>query len=222
MRFLVFSDVHADPVSLERVLDHASGERWDEAVFLGDLVGYGERAGEAVDLVRSLQRRTALRGNHEEMLEVVRRGDRPNASRAIVDTLARNLSELSPEDLSFLDNLQSVHLDDSWGAVHGALREPFEYLISVPLARSNGSHMKRDIYFVGHTHVPAAYLQEPGGNWTLRPFGPSGGRVKLPAGGRAFLNPGSVSLPRDGPAGPSYAIFDEEEREFRVHRLARG
>ncbi|HEX7005484.1 MAG TPA: metallophosphoesterase family protein [Trueperaceae bacterium] len=214
----MLSDVHADPRSLELVLAHAGAEGWDEAIFLGDAVGYGEDAAGAVALLRSLPLRAGIKGNHEEMLDELRAGRRPNAARPVVATLSRNLAQLAPDDLSYLDGLRERHLDESWGAVHGALRRRFEYLISVPLARSNASHMKRDLYFVGHTHVPAAYIQEPGAGWSLRPFGPNGGRIRLAEGARAFLNPGSVSVPRDGVAGASYAIFDEGEREFRVGR----
>ena len=219
MRLLVLSDVHADARARGAVLAHARGQHWNEALFLGDAVGYGGQPAEAVSLLRSLPMRAGIRGNHEAMLETLRLGRKPNASRAVVDTLARHLRELAADDLAFLESLVKEHLDSSWGAVHGALRKPFEYLLSVPLARSNASHMKRDVYFVGHTHVPGAYLQEPGGEWRLRAFGGGGGSVAVPAGSRAFLNPGAVSLPRDGKRGACYGIFDEQERTFAVFRV---
>ncbi|MEX2536823.1 MAG: metallophosphoesterase family protein [Trueperaceae bacterium] len=220
MRLLVISDVHADAGSLERVLAHAERHGWDEAVFLGDAVGYGGEASAALSRLRSLPYRAALKGNHEAMLGELRRGRRPNAGKAIVETLAQHLEQLNAEDLGFLDSLQTVYLEDGWGAVHGALRTPFEYLISVPTVRSNASHMKRDVYFVGHTHVPAAYLQEPGGEWRVRPFTGAAGSVKVPPGGRAFLNPGAVSLPRDGVPGSSYGIYDEDGRELAIYRVS--
>ena len=40
MRFLVISDIHANLTALETALQAAQG-RWDRAVCLGDLVGYG-------------------------------------------------------------------------------------------------------------------------------------------------------------------------------------
>lgn len=219
MRLLVISDVHADVAGLERVLEHASKQGWDETLFLGDAIGYGKEAASAVALLRSLPLRAGLAGNHEAMLARLRAGDRLGASRGIVDALARNLEQLSREDLAFLDALEESHLGESWGAVHGALRERFEYLISVPVARASEPLMERDLYFVGHTHVPAAFLKDPGGPWRVRSFASSGGNVILPAGARAFLNPGSVSLARDGFSGNSYGVFDEDTREFTVFRL---
>lgn len=218
MRLLVISDVHADAAALERVLADAAGRGWDEALFLGDAVGYGEEVREALSILRSLPMRASVLGNHEAMLNNLREGRRPNAAREVVDRLVQHLEQLSDEDLAFLDSMRPCHLDEAWGAVHGALRKPFEYLISVPLARSNARHMERETYFVGHTHVPAAYLQRPGGQWGLQAFGRKGGTVPV-AGARAFLNPGSVSLPRDRVPGYSYALYDEDSAVFTVHRV---
>jgi predicted phosphodiesterase len=219
VRLLVISDVHSNARSLERVLADAATRGWDQALFLGDAVGYGDDAAQAVRLLQSLDYRAALRGNHEDMLGFLRRGRRPNAAARVVSGLESNLRQLGDDELGFLDRLQAQHLDSGWGAVHGALRAPFEYLISVPTARANASHMKRDLYFVGHTHVPGAYLCDPNGTWRVRSPGSRGGTVRVEPGSRAFLNPGAVSLPRDGLPGSCYAIFDEESREFSVFRL---
>lgn len=219
MRLLVISDVHADARALERVLAHSADHAWEEVLFLGDAVGYGGSAHQAVARLMELPLRTAIRGNHEVMLNQLRAGRRPAASQQVVAALEANLRELDSADLEFLDGLRTLYLDETWGAVHGALRNPFEYLISVPVARSNAESMERDSYFVGHTHVPSAYLQEAGGRWTVRPFTRSEGSVTLVPGMRAFLNPGSVSLPRDRIPGNSYGIYDEESRKFSVFRL---
>jgi predicted phosphodiesterase len=220
MRLLVLSDVHADARALDRVLSHAAQQGWDEMVFLGDAVGYGDEPREAVGRLRALPVRAGVLGNHEAMLGELRAGRRPAVSAHVVAALAGQLNELKEPELEFLDRLQPLYLGESLGAVHGALRAPFEYMISVPVARSNAARMKRPVYFVGHTHVPAAYLQEQGGPWRVRPFTSGEGRLCLPKGARAFLNPGSVSLPRDGIPGSSYGIYDEASHEFTVFRLA--
>lgn len=219
MRLLVISDVHANPAALEAVLEHSRARGWDEVLFLGDAVGYGEDAPGAIELLQSLPTRAAIRGNHEAMLDELRSGRPLRAGPAVLAALERNLAALAPAHFSFLDELQEAHLHDDWGAVHGALRTPFEYLISVPAARANASHMKRSVYFVGHTHVPAAFVCSSDGAWRVRPFAGQENRVRLGEGERAFLNPGSVSLPRDRIPAFSYGIFDEEAREFVVHRL---
>lgn len=219
MRLLVISDVHADARALENVLADAAGRGWDQAVFLGDAIGYGSEPAAAVARLRSLDFRAALSGNHEAMLDTLRRGRAPAAGGEINDIIASHLRQLGAEDLEFLDRLQPEHLDDDWGAVHGALRTRFEYLISVPVARANASHMKRYVYFVGHTHVPGAFLREPDGSWGVRSFRGAQESLRLESGVQAFLNPGSVSLARDRTPGSSYGIFDEDSRTFSVFRI---
>lgn len=219
MRLLVISDIHADARALDAVLTDAADRGWDEALFLGDAVGYGSHPVETLRRLKSLYFRAALGGNHEAMLEQLRRGERPNASGTIVTTLAQHLERLSSEDLRFLSDMKPSHLDKEWGAVHGALRQRFEYLISVPVARVNAELMERDIYFVGHTHVAGAFLKAADGSWRIRSFMGEGGTIEVPRGGRAFLNPGSVSLPRDRIPGSCYGIFDEETRRFSVFRV---
>jgi predicted phosphodiesterase len=220
MRLLVISDVHANARALDAVLGDAGRRGWDLALFLGDAVGYGDQPVAALALLRSLDMQAAVSGNHEAMLDELREGRRPAAISAVTESLAVNLRQLGSDDLGFLDRLEQVHLADGWGAVHGAPRDRFEYLISVPVARANAGHMERDLYFVGHTHVPGAYLETPDGNWQVRGFRTHEGTVRIPAGARAFLNPGSVSLPRDRIPGSSYGIFDDETHEFTVFRLS--
>ena len=67
MRLLLLSDIHAYADALERVLRDAEGD-WDEAVVLGDIVGYGPEPVRALERVRDLPRRAAILGNHEAML----------------------------------------------------------------------------------------------------------------------------------------------------------
>ena len=219
MRFLVISDVHARAAALESVLKHAAGQGWDEAVFLGDAVGYGEDAAQVIGILRGLPLRAAIRGNHEDMLFELRETGAVRATGDVVRSLERNLEQLSESDLEFLAALPESHRDDGWTAVHGAPRNPAEYLISVPAVRANGRYMLERVCFNGHTHVPAAYLEAAPERWKVRPFRGSAGSVDVPAGTRAFLNPGSVSLPRDGLPSGSYGIFDEEQGRFSMHRI---
>jgi predicted phosphodiesterase len=53
MRYLILSDIHANITAFETVLEAAEG-RWDKAVCLGDLVGYGPDPNEVIDRVREL------------------------------------------------------------------------------------------------------------------------------------------------------------------------
>jgi hypothetical protein len=62
MRRLIFADVHANLPAMEAVL--AAAGRWDEAWFLGDIVGWGPCPAQCVDLLRQTGARCVV-GNHD-------------------------------------------------------------------------------------------------------------------------------------------------------------
>ena len=64
MRRLVLSDVHANATALAAALAACQG-LWDQAVCLGDLVGYGPDPNEVIDQVRPLVA-AIIRGNHDK------------------------------------------------------------------------------------------------------------------------------------------------------------
>ena len=53
MRILVVSDIHANLVAFESVIEDAEG-KYDSVWCLGDLVGYGPDPNECIDRVRAL------------------------------------------------------------------------------------------------------------------------------------------------------------------------
>src|ERR1700738_4525900 len=64
MRILVLSDIHANLTALEAALDAAKG-RWDRAVCLGDVVGYGPDPNEVATRIREMGV-FCIRGNHDK------------------------------------------------------------------------------------------------------------------------------------------------------------
>ena len=63
MRIAVISDIHGNLAALEAVLAAVAG-RCDQVWCLGDVVGYGARPNECVDVVRD-RCRVVLAGNHD-------------------------------------------------------------------------------------------------------------------------------------------------------------
>ena len=64
MRFLVISDIHANATALAAALAAAEG-RWERAICLGDVVGYGPDPNEVIDRVRGMVE-AIIRGNHDK------------------------------------------------------------------------------------------------------------------------------------------------------------
>ena len=64
MRYLLLSDVHSNLEALYACLELAAG-KYDQAVCLGDLVGYGPNPNEVIDKIRNLCK-VVIRGNHDK------------------------------------------------------------------------------------------------------------------------------------------------------------
>ena len=73
MRLLILSDLHANLTAFETALAAASG-KWDAAVCLGDVVGYGP---DPVAVSQKLQNITkeVIRGNHDKAVAGVMASD---------------------------------------------------------------------------------------------------------------------------------------------------
>ncbi len=221
MRYLLLSDVHANASALEAVLAHAHGHGWDALVSLGDSVGYGAEPDATLERLRSLSPLVTLRGNHEEALLRALAGGGVQRVAPNYALTYEQAQTLSATNRRFVEDTPLSHLATGWGAVHGALRDPWEYLLSVPVARANEPLMARPLYFVGHTHIPAVFVREARKpRWYGLVCRSASLAFTLEADSLAFVNPGSVGQPRDE-LGSSYAIYDDASRLVTFFRLAR-
>jgi predicted phosphodiesterase len=224
MRYLVLSDIHANRIAFEAVLRHAGRQRWDEAIFLGDIVGYYTEPEEVVGMLRELKPSTCLLGNHDAWLLELTEG-KSNAimgDGVVGEVISEHARLLSEASLSFLNAFQMRAAQNGWEAVHGALRTPWEYISSLLVAQQNLPLMESELCFVGHTHVPVAYAcinSEQGELWRTVSFRGERSVYRLPPGARVLFNPGSVGQPRDGVPLASYAIYDEAARLLELFRV---
>ena len=226
MRTLVLSDIHAYLAAFEAVLRHASGRRWDEVIFLGDIVGYYAEPEESVALLRDLNPRVNILGNHDAMLlsEVGRRGSSNFRSRNVVaEVVKKHAQALSKESVDYSDSFRDGALAEKWEATHGSLTERWAYLSGLPQAQKNLPAMQRDLLLFGHTHVPVAYVCITVGGkemWRSVPFRGERTLYRIPPNAKVLFNPGSVGQPRDGVPQASYAILDEAARTLELFRVA--
>lgn len=216
MRYAIFSDVHANPTALGRLVSDARRlgvERW---LCLGDVVGYGPQPVEALALVRALDA-TVLAGNHDDA--VSGRGSAESFVDLAAEAVARHRAALSETDRSFLGRLPYRAHFASAVAVHGDFTDPrgFNYVDDEASAAANFAAEDAPLAFVGHTHVPCIFLT-----------GSSGRVYRLPPqdfliepGKRYLVNPGSVGYPReaDGVCRSSYVIYDTADSSVRFRFL---
>ena len=225
MRFLVFSDVHANLTALKASLAAAEGH-WDEAACLGDLVGYAPWPNEVVEMLRD-RGIHGVAGNYDSTVAT----DYKHCGCRYEDPRQEELSHLSyawtrahvsPDTKGFLGTLPfRIDLRPAGGHVAGptvTLLHGNQVLntVYVTADRSNDflstmgnavSARPGDVVAFGHTHKPWHRVVD----------------------GVHFVNTGSVGRPKDGDWRAGYValsvqsggvIVDFRRVEYDVERAA--
>lgn len=216
MRIGIISDIHANVVALEHVLQVMGPV--DTLWCLGDVVGYGPNPNESIERLLALPNmEVCLTGNHDwAVLGKLDLNDfNPDARQAALWTR----DQLTKPNEEFLrERPGRVERDTEFTLAHASPRQPiWEYITSVPLARANFAHFETPFCLVGHTHVPAIYVMERSGV-VHDEVVTDGGVLQMRDGRRYIVNPGSVGQPRDSDPRAAYAIFDSDSGEIQFHR----
>lgn len=216
MRVALVADVHANLVAFEAVLAHAR-ERggFDEIWCLGDVVGYGPRPAECIDLLRQYPHRVVA-GNHDLAAcgELGVEDFNDAAARAALWTRAT----LDDERKRWLASLPHVERVGDFTLVHGTLRSPiWEYLLSERQAADQLARQQTPYSAVGHSHIPFVAITRSGGGASLRSVDDAEAVALGEA--RAIVNPGGVGQPRDGDPRASYALYDCDTRIAHFFRV---
>lgn len=103
--------------------------------------------------------------------------------------------------------------------VHGSPRDPIdEYIFEESTFLANLPGIKKNICFVGHTHVPLCFygasLQETWG----RPLDDET-VLEIDPSYKYLINCGSVGQPRDGDPRASLGIYDEETNTVKIKKI---
>jgi diadenosine tetraphosphatase ApaH/serine/threonine PP2A family protein phosphatase len=215
MRYLVLSDVHANLEALDAVIDAATGE-WDQALVLGDLVGYGADPNAVVDRVRGLPIAAMVRGNHDKVAAGLAPVDSFNqvARQAIEWTAAA----LTPANLQWLAAMPQgpLTVDALTEICHGAPWDEDAYLFD-ERDLEKVRPQSRPLCLFGHTHVPSIFRIEP----TVEAMLPvRGERCRVPIEGqsRYLVNCGAVGQPRDSDPRAAFGLLDAGTRTLTIVR----
>jgi len=225
VRTALISDIHSNLEALQAVLSDIESVGVDRVFCLGDVVGYGPNPRECIDRLGDLE--LYILGNHDYALlnEPYQEGFTPKARGALVWTREHILGPAAAGDgqvvRGFYDGFAETHNEDGILYVHGSPRRPIEEYIfpgdvTFPAKMTAIFELIERVCFVGHTHLPAIFLEE------LKVVSPKeiNGGLDLPAEQKVIVNIGSVGQPRDGNPASSYVIFECDGRspghvEFR-------
>jgi predicted phosphodiesterase len=215
MRILLISDIHANLVALETVLQHAPA--YDAVWCLGDVVGYGPHPNECVARLRGLDG-LSLTGNHDQAVL----GNVPLAQFRDNARLALEWTQrvLTPESCAWLAARPPKYTLAQYDLtlVHASPREPiWEYIENAQLALENFAFFDTPFCFFGHTHQPIAYQLRVADRVLEADFLPENKPYLLAP--KLLLNPGSVGQPRDGDRRAAFGMYDTDTQILVHHRV---
>jgi diadenosine tetraphosphatase ApaH/serine/threonine PP2A family protein phosphatase len=214
VRIAVFSDIHANLHALEAVLAEIDREPVDELWCLGDLVGYGPRPNECVDLVRE-RVAVSLCGNHD--LAVLGTIDIAEFSGDAASAARWTRAVLGDGQRDWLAGLSPTAERDSAQLFHGSPRDPiWDYVLSEGVAYSSLAATTAPLVLVGHSHVALALSWD--GSTMAGGLAPIDTTAELPDR-RWLLNPGSVGQPRDGDPRAAWLLLDTEAGRASFRRV---
>lgn len=211
--FAIISDIHSNLEALQAVLADIARRNIAEIICLGDVVGYGPNPKECIDLVRK-HASVCLMGNHDHAVFYEPCNFNLPAERACFWTRQVLEDEESRESRNdrweFFGTLPVRHRRGGTLFVHGSPRRPInEYLFPEDVftnpqkVMTNFERLETDLCFVGHTHQPGVFLDDPY-------FDPPHELSDTPffdvRDERAIINVGSVGQPRDRNPLASYVI----------------
>ena len=218
MRYLILSDIHANREAFSAVLAFVRRKRWDKAIFLGDLVGYGANPNQTVELLRELRPLVAIRGNHDKVCSGIEEGELFN--RVALQAAMWTRQKLTPANLKWLHQLPEgpAVVDGAFAISHGTPIDEDAYIFGEIEALNVFRQTTFPVCFFGHSHFPVVFGLSPDAIQTVLTIGPSF-RFKLRAGVRYLINPGSIGQPRDGNPLASFAFYDSDSKVVTIHRV---
>ncbi len=219
MRILILSDIHANLEALEMCLEFAKG-KYDRAVCLGDLVGYGPDPNAVVERVRAAAN-VLIRGNHDKACAGVTDGSDFNVLARLATDWTRQ--QLTAENISFLRSLpEGPLLQEGFQLVHGSPEDEDEYIFGPGEAHPLLHKVTLQITLFGHTHRQGGFAMHHNGRFQTIHIPPSeDGLVHTLAikdGARYLINPGSTGQPRDGDWRAAFAILDQQQSQVEYYR----
>ena len=220
VRYAIFSDVHAYPRALEKVLAERTVRKADMRICLGDVVGYGPDPAGAVALCREACD-VVTAGNHD--VAVAGRIDSRTFILRAQEAVALHRGMLDEDALAWLADLPMSDLREDFIAIHGEVHQRdgrlaagFGYVMHGIDAERVFSALPAEIslVFVGHTHAMDVWEQDSQG--LIRQLPPRDFRRRKDR--RYIVNVGAVGYPRFE-RETTYVVYDSSKRTVAFKHL---
>jgi hypothetical protein len=217
-RIALISDLHGNIDALTAVFDDIGRRGADKVFCLGDIVGYGACPAECLDLVAE-RTEFCICGNHDQAVFYEPANFNISAERGAYWTQQvfddESKKSLRDRRWEFLGRLPVKFEYHGMLFCHGSPRRPVnEYLFAEDvytnphkiLANFERLEEHHRLCFVGHTHVPGVFLDDP---YFDPPTELGDGKYEVADDEKAIINVGSVGQPRDRDPRASYVLIHE-------------
>jgi len=218
MKYGIICDIHSNLEALNVVVDYLKRvEKIERFICCGDIVGYGAKPNECTEFIRHLENCLVVAGNHDWGAVGLEDTSFFNPiAREAVEWTRRNLTE---DNRNYLKNLASEIDEKNFMLVHGSPMDPInEYIFEQTTFLANLHGIKKNICFVGHTHVPLCFYATSSqqiGEILLD----DGTVVEINPSYKYLINCGSVGQPRDGDPRASCGIYDAQRNSLKIKRI---
>jgi len=219
MRIGILGDIHSNFEALTAVVRAMQDDAIDHWVQVGDIVGYGPDPRACLDLVRELGC-TVCMGNHDAAVVGLLDTDYFNAYARVA--IEWTQSQLRTQDTDYLRGLPLVVKHHIYTLVHGTLHMPelFGYVLTQVEAKDSMRQQETLMGFVGHSHVPAIYIERPEApNHDIQVVYEPELETFVEGASKVLMNVGSVGQPRDEDPRAAYAIYDTETKQASIRRV---
>jgi len=195
----ILADVHGNLPAFQAILNELDNHGVQRYFILGDIVGYGPKPKECIELIRERDM-FCIRGNHDHY--VAYNGDvRVAMGKMAKWTADWTLDQLDDDDKMWLGALPVRHQMDNWMAVHGSPVDKsfFNGYVYNMTAERNLDHlisMNMPVCLHGHSHIQGVYARTKGQQDL--PFDTRKGDINLQDNAASLVCPGSVGQPRGG------------------------
>ena len=225
--FAIISDIHSNLEALTTVLADIENRGIKKIFCLGDILGYGPNPKECLDLIIAKTNACVL-GNHDYAVLYEPTNFNHGAERSTFwtrETLeTEQISEkcnkrweyVGAQQMRWTTQVKLDGIEAMLDFVHASPRRPInEYLFPDDVYNNPGKLKSqfdkvRHICFIGHTHLPGVFLDDPDF------YAPDELDNVYPiiSDERAIINVGSVGQPRDKDNRASYAYIDGNNIHF--------
>ena len=212
MRYGIISDVHSNIEALDAVTGFLGEQSIDKIICLGDIVGYGSDPNKCLKKIREINC-DVIAGNHD--FAAIGKLSIDYFNIFAKESTLWTQEHLTDDEKKFISRLPLVLDYDNFTTAHGSLYMPeaFGYVQTMIDALYSFRELKKQILFIGHSHVPITFLEETGISFSVEDT------IKIEEGKRYIINVGSVGQPRDEDPRACCAIFDTEQNIVRICRV---